>query len=168
MMTKKFGNILVLILVNLLFSCGGSNNEHYDTILKSQEGQLRGVSIGMNSEEVQSKENSNFLKNKKVDYLHYDYPISMGNSYTVAYDFSEDDELYEIELTVFFDLIEDAQTLFLDFEQKFIGKYGEEKKADDGFSIWTIQNNDANVEIAMINDSQAYGYLSIIIRDLDY
>ena len=76
--------------------------------------------------------------------------------------------MYEIELTVFFDDIEDAQTLFLDFEEQFNQQYGKSKKADDGFTIWNMNNGNINAEIAMLNDSQAYGYLSIIIRDLDY
>lgn len=167
-MVERFKNIVLLIAVLSLFSCGGSNNEHFEIIRKSTKGQLREVSIGMTSQQVQSKENPAYLKNKKSDYLHYDYPISMGNSYTVAYDFSEDDKLYEVELTVFFDAIEDAQTLFLDFEEQFNQKYGKSKMADDGFSIWNINSEHQRVEIAMINDSQAYGYLSIILRDLDY
>ena len=160
--------ILMLIVPSFLFSCGGSNNEHYEIINKSEEGQLRGVSIGMTIEAVKAKEGLRFLKSEKSDYLHYDYPVSMGNSYTVAYDFSEEDKLYEIELTVFFDAIEDAQTLFLDFEEKFNQKYGKGEKADDGFNIWEMRSDALSVEFAMINDSQAYGYLSIIVRDLDY
>ena len=167
-MMKKLINILVLVIVGFLFSCGTSNNEHFETIRKSDEGQLRGVSIGMTIEAIKSKEDLRFLKSEKPDYLHYDYSISMGNSYTVAYDFSEEDKLYEIELTVFFDAIEDAQTLFLDFEEEFNQKYGKGEKADDGFSIWKSRTEALNVEVAMINDSQAYGYLSIIVRDLDY
>lgn len=167
-MAKKVQKILVVIFAVFLFSCGGSNNENYKTIQKSEEGHLRGVSIGMTFEEVQSKENPAFLKSKKQDYLHYDYPINMGNSYTVAYDFSEEDKLYETELTVFFDAIEDAQTLFLDFEEQFNQKYGKGERAEDGFSIWKSKSEALNIEVAMINDSQAYGYLSIIVRDLDY
>ena len=167
-MIKQIQNIIVAVFAVFLFSCGGSNNEHYKTIQKSEEGHLRGVAVGMSIDVVKSKENNDFLKSEKPDYLHYDYPISMGNSYTVAYDFSEDDKLYEIELTVFFDAIEDAQTLFLDFEEQFNQQYGKGKKADDGFSIWNLRSEAMDIEIAMINDSQAYGYLSVIIRDLDY
>ena len=32
---------------------------------------------------------------------HYDYEMSMGNTYTVSYDFSEVIELYEIEVAIF-------------------------------------------------------------------
>ncbi len=166
-MVRKFQNILILILTISLFSCGGSNNEYYETIRKSEYG-FRGVGIGDGIDHVKHIENEKFLKSSKPDYLHYDYPVSMGNSYTVAYDFSEEDKLYEIELTVFFDAIEDAQTLFLDFEEQFNQQYGKSKKADDGFTIWNMNSDTVNVEIAMIDDSQAYGYLSIIIRDLDY
>ncbi|MDF1673488.1 MAG: hypothetical protein P1U41_08280 [Vicingaceae bacterium] len=166
-MARKLNNILVLVCIALLFSCGGSNNEYYEMIRKTDDG-LRGAFIGDNIDQVKQVENEKFLKSEKPDYLHYDYPVSMGNSYTVAYDFSEENKLYEIELTVFFDVIEDAQTLFLDFEEQFNRQYGKSKKADDDFTIWNMNNDNVNAEIAMINDSQAYGYLSIIIRDLDY
>lgn len=166
-MIRKFHNILLLGFVIILFSCGGSNNEYYETIRKIDDG-FRGAFIGDNIEQVKHVENVEFLKSEKPDYLHYDYPVSMGNSYTVAYDFSEENKLYEIELTVFFDAIEDAETLFLDFEEQFNQQYGKSKNADDGFTIWNMNSEAANVEVAMIDDSQAYGYLSIIIRDLDY
>lgn len=166
-MVRIVQNLFSLFFITLLISCGGSNNEHYETIKKSEDG-FRGVEIGNGIEQVKLIEDELFLKSEKPDYLHYDYPINMGNSYTVAYDFSEENKLYEIELTVFFDSIEDAQTLFLDFEQQFNQRYGEGEKAEDGFSIWNSRSEVMNIEIAMINDSQAYGYLSVIIRDLDY
>jgi len=166
-MSFKIKNILPLIIIVFLFSCGGSNNEHYETIRKSEYG-FRGVGIGDGIDHVKHLENEEFLKSEKNDYLHYDYPINMGNSYTVAYDFTEKNKLYEIELTVFFDAIEDAQTLFLDFEKQFNQKYGEGNKEEDGFTVWNSRSETANIEVAMINDSQEYGYLSIIIRDLDY
>ena len=167
-MNCKIKNILSLIIIVFLFSCDGDNNEYYQTIQKTNKGQLRGISISMPIDSVKSIENQQFLKSEKTDYLHYDYPINMGNSYTVAYDFTEEDKLYEIELTVFFDAIEDAQTLFLDFEQQFNQQYGKGQLAEDGFLVWNSRSEAVNIEVAMINDSQEYGYLSIMIRDLDY
>lgn len=159
---------LIIVLVSILTSCDDNKSEFYPIIQSNQEGHLRGVSIGMLIDSVKTKENSKYLKSSQQDYLHYDYSINMGNSYTVAYDFTEESKLYEIELTVFFDAIEDAQTLFLDFEKQFNQKYGEGNKEEDGFTVWNSRSETANIEVAMINDSQEYGYLSIIIRDLDY
>ncbi len=166
---KKYCSVILIVAVALFSSCDGNNkSEYYPIILKTEEGHLRGVKIGDNIESVQSSENESFLKDKMQDYLHYDYTIDMGNTYTVTYDFSEDNKLYEIELAAFFDLIEDAGFLYEDFNQHFTRKYGKGRIADDGFIIWKIENAKSNIEIAMINDSESYGYLSIIVRDLNY
>lgn len=163
---KKY-TVFIFFLV-ILFGCQSDNSPYYTIIKKSDEGHLRGVTIGTSIEKVITLEDAKFLESSMDDYLHYDYPISMGNTYTVTYDFSPENELYEIELAVFFDEIEDAEKLFEDYMQFFLRKYGKGKLADDGFTIWTIKNKAENIEIAMINDSQSYGYFSIIIRDLDY
>ena len=103
------------------------------------------------------------------EYLYYDYNMDMGNSYTISYDFSEN-SLYEIELSAYFDKIEDANNLFVELTKHFTDTYGTGKVADDGYTSWrTKSKKTANgVEIAMINDSQEYGYISILISDLNY
>ncbi len=159
---------LYIVLLFIIVSCGEKKSEFFQLILKSDYGYLRGISIGDDINHVKGLEEAEFLRDSMPDYLHYDYEISMGNSYTVTYDFSEDKKLYEIELAAFLDKIEDAGFLFNDFNNHFTRRYGKGKMADDGFTIWKIENAKQNVEIAMINDSQSYGYLSIIIRDLDY
>lgn len=165
---NRYYNILTVTFLCFLIACGGNNNEHYNTILKSEQGDFRGVEIGMSKNQVKKLEDTSFLKDEMPTYLHYDIPINMGNSYTVAYDFSEDEKLYEIEVSVFFDVIEDAQTLLEDFENTFTKKYGNGSNSDDGFIIWNNKSNGKNIEIAMKNDSDTYGYLSLVIRDLDY
>ena len=160
--------IIVAIVPILMISCGGNNNEYYPTILKSDNGHLRGVSIGEPSDSVIAKENNQYLKSEKSDYLHYDYPIDMGNEYTVSYDFTPENRLYEIELNGFFDSTEDAQTLFFDFDKNFTLKYGEGIIDSDGFKIWKVKSPTNKVEIGMKNESEHYGILNIKIRDLDY
>ena len=157
-----------MLLLLLFSSCEREQNEYYQTILKSDVGHLRGVSIGANISEVKALEDEEFLKDEMPDYLHYDYSINMGNTYTVTYDFSSENELYEIELAVFLDAIEDAGSLFDSYTQGFNRKFGKGREAEDGFTIWNIKNAKSNIELAMINDSQSYGYLSIIVRDLNY
>lgn len=162
--------ISILLFICVLYSCDQHKNPYFETIFKTGKGHLRGVEIGSSLKKVKSMEDPKFLKDEMPDYLHYDYTLDMGNSYTVTYDFSQEDQLYGIELAVFFDVIEDANTLFEDFSDHFNKKYGKGKKEEDGYTIWKTKSNQlaGNVEIAMINDSQTYGYISIIIRDLDY
>ena len=169
-MKNSFFKIVLLVIVSSFIACGGNKNEHYNDILKSNKGNIRGLEIGASIETVKALEDTTFLKNEMPDYLYYEYEINMGNSYTATYDFSEENKLYEIEIAAYFDLIEDADNLFVDFSTHFNKKYGRGKFEDDGYTIWTTTNsiNGNRVEIAMINDSDSYGFLSIIIRDLDY
>lgn len=161
-------SLLSIIISCFLFSCGGEVSEKYKTISKNELGDFRGVKLGMSKSQVKKNEEAQFLKDEMPAYLHYDVPINMGNSFTIAYDFSPNNELYEIEISVFLDVIEDAQKLFEEFNEKFTKKYGKSPELEDGFTIWKDTLSSRKVEIAMKNDSDAYGYLSIIIRDLDY
>tara|TARA_B100000809_G_scaffold238913_1_gene260053 strand:+ start:1041 stop:1667 length:627 start_codon:yes stop_codon:yes gene_type:complete len=161
---------IYLLCICFLFACKNNKSPFYDDILKSENGQLRGATIGHTIEEIKPLEDDNFLKESMSDYLHYDYEISMGNSYTVTYDFSDDNELYEIELAVFLDVITDADLLFKNLSYHFNRKYSIGKTEEDGYITWhTKSKKSANrVAISMINDSESYGYVTILIRNLDY
>ena len=131
---------------------------------------MRGAQIGSSIEQIKTLENQTFLIDEISGYLHYDYEISMGNSYTVSYDFSEKNELYEIEVAIFLDVIEDADLLFKNFSDHFNRKYSVGKKEDDGYMSWSSTSNITNskINISMINDSQSYGFITIFVRDLSY
>ncbi len=160
--------VIVLLAVFTLNSCTKEKSAYFDAILKTENGMFRGIDIGNSIENVKQTENIEYLVDNMPDYLYFDYQLDMGNSYTVSYDFS-DNQLYEIEVSAYFDVIEDANTVFNDFSAHFTQKYGKGKVADDGYTAWkTKDENDKNIEIAMVNDSQDYGYLSILISDLDY
>lgn len=168
-MNKIKYSILTLSLI-FLFSCANKpQSTYFDTIVKSEEGIFRGIEIGNSVEQIKTAENKEFLVDNMSDYLYYDYKLDMGNSYTISYDFSED-KLYEIQLSSYFDAIEDAEKLFADFNNHFTKKYGTGKIENDGYTSWrTKSKNTGNtVEIVMINDSQEYGYISLIISDLNY
>jgi hypothetical protein len=169
-MRISFKKILSLFIICLLFSCGKNKSPFYDEVLKSEQGQIRDIEIGTTIETVKALENEVFLRDKMDDYLHYDYEISMGNTYTATYDFSSENELYEIEIAVFLDVIEDAEMLFQNFSDHFNRKYSVGKTEDDGYITWNTHSKNSNnrVAISMINDSESYGYLTILIRDLDY
>ena len=162
--------IIVLLSICFFFACDQNKSSFYDEILKSDKGQFRGIEIGSGIEKVKGVENKQFLKDYMPNYLHYDYEINMGNSYTVTYDFSEKNELYEIEVAVFLDVIEDAEVLFNNFSDYFNRKYSIGRNEDDGYITWHTKSSISNsrVAVSMINDSEEYGYLTIFIRDLDY
>lgn len=171
-MNKYFFNrpiVVVLILATLVFSCKKATSPHFDAIVKTEEGVFRGIEIGSSIEEVQKNENKAFLVDNMPEYLYYDYNLDMGNSYTISYDFSEN-SLYEIELSAYFDKIDDANNLFAELTKHFTENYGVGKVAADGYTSWRTKSNKTGtgVEVAMINDSQDYGYISILISDLNY
>ena len=75
-----------------MFSCKNNTSPFYDEVLKSEQGQIREIEIGTTIEVVKTLENKAFLIDEMDDYLHYDYEISMGNTYTATYDFSSKNE----------------------------------------------------------------------------
>ena len=165
----KKSNFFVLVILLTIFSCKKSTSPHFDSIVKSEEGIFRGVEIGNTIDEVKASENNTFLVDNMPDYLYYDYKLDMGNSYTISYDFSQNN-LYEIELSAYFDKIEDANNLFVELTAHFFERYGKGKIATDGYTSWRTKSKETGntIEIAMINDSQDYGYISILISDLNY
>lgn len=169
-MKNVFQKTIVLLCSCFLFACNNNKSPFYDDILKSKEGHFRGAQIGATIEQTKPLENKDFLIDEMPDYLHYDYEISMGNTYTVTYDFSSDNELYEIEVAIFLDVIEDADLLYKNFSDHFNRKYSVGKKEADGYMSWSTTSSisKSNTAISMINDSRSYGFITIFIRDLDY
>lgn len=165
----KRGCTVIVIIVATLYSCKKSHSNYYEAIIKTEQGLFRGVDIGNAIEDVRKLESKEFLVDNMSEYLYYDYKLDMGNSYTISYDFSEN-SLYEIEVSIYLDKKEDANNLFTEFTANFIEQYGKGKVADDGYTSWRTKSTKSGntIEIAMINDSKDYGYLSIIISDLNY
>lgn len=161
--------IVICFLTLGVWSCTSDRSPYFETLLKSETGIFRGASISSSLEKVKSLENDDFLIDEMPDYLYYDYPLDMGNSYTVAYDFSEN-QLYEIEMAIYFDVIEDADKVFAQFTKHFTKKYKKGKSEANNYTVWKTKSekNNHNVEIALVNDSKEYGYISVLISDLDY
>lgn len=162
--------ISTLLFVVFVFSCKNHKSPYYDEILKSEEGHFRGAQIGSAINYIKQLENDAFLIDEMYDYLHYDYEINMGNTYTVTYDFSEKNEIYEIEVAIFLDVVEEAKPLFKNFMAYFNRKYGVGVEESDGYMTWSSTSTltSSDVEISMINDSREYGFITIFIRDLSY
>jgi len=161
--------ILYSCLIFTFFACENDKNEFYQSIIKIEEGDIRGLTIGCDLLTVKAQEKDSFLIDQMDDYLYYDYEINMGNSYTVSYDFSPQNTLYEIELTTYLDATKDADQLFNDFSTYFDTNYGKMKTAKDGFNTWINTKNELNknIEFALINKSESYGIIVIKIRDLN-
>jgi len=166
-MKKKLFIILLTIITFTLVSCSEEKGHYFETILQSEKNHLRDVQIGHNIEEVKIKEDINFLLDDMDDYLHYDYELDMGNSYTVSYDFSEN-SLYEIEISVYLDKIEDAKILYQDFTNFFTEEYGTSQLKEDGYNTWTTSLSGENIRFSLKEDSKKYGFISIKSRDLDF
>jgi hypothetical protein len=166
---KQFKTILITLIILSFASCSPDKSVYFETILKSDKNHLRGVNISSDITTVKASENSEFLLDDMEEYLHYDYELDMGNSYTVTYDFSEN-SLYAIEMSAYLDKTEDAKVLFTDFSTFFDGKYKKGKLEEDGYTTWytTLAKTNDDIEFAMKEDSENYGFLSIKIRNLDY
>ena len=79
------------MVLAMLTACGTKKSDFFKTINQSEKNHIRGVEIGMDIKEVKKMENNEFLLDDMPQYLHYDYEINMGNSYTVTYDFFENE-----------------------------------------------------------------------------
>jgi len=160
----------LFFLLSLLFSCGQYKSHYFKEIFQPENGNIRGTEIGATIENVTAIEDANFLKDHTPEYLHYDYQIDMGNSYTVTYDFSENNELYEIEVSIYLDVVEDAAILFKDFSNYFNKEYKYGEKEEDGYLTWHTKStlSGHKVAISIVNDSDNYGFITILVRDLNY
>lgn len=169
-MKTAFQKIIILFSICFLVACQNNKSEFFTPIMTSEDGHFRGAQIGASIEQTKPLENQDFLIDEMEDYLHYDYEMSMGNSFTVTYDFSEKDQLYEIEVAIFLDVIEDADLLYKNLSDHFNRKYSVGKKEGDGYTSWNTTSSISNSKIAvsMINDSQSYGFITIFVRDLSY
>lgn len=164
--------IIPLLLLLLIIGCTSKKRTPlFQEIIKTEEGHFRGIELGTGLEIVKNIENQAFLLDDMPQYLHYDVEINMGNSYTVTYDFTEE-QLYEIEVAAYFDLVDDAKKLSQEFTAFFSDKYGKGNPEDDGFMVWktTSTINNHNVEIALKEDSEkcGYGCFTILVRDADF
>lgn len=169
---KKITKIVAPILLALIvFSCN-SKSAYFDAILKSGEGHFRGINISSTIKEVKAIEDTSALKDDLSDYLYYEYDLDMGNSYTLAYKFYNQ-QLYTVEVAGYFDVKEDATTVFNDFKAHFDKKYGKGKTRDTSYTAWNTSSTKTNnkLEIILLNETKkedAYGFVSILISDLDY
>lgn len=157
------------MVLAVVTSCGTKKSDFFKVINKVEKGQIRGVEIGTDLKTIKAVEDNTFLIDDQPQYLHYDYDISMGNSYTVTYDFYEN-ELYEIEIAVYFDLVEDAKKVAQEFIEHYNDKYGKNKLEQDGFTTWKTTSSITNrpVEVALKEDSERNGYGYFVIKIYDY
>ena len=161
--------IIIMVLV-VVTACGTKKSDFFKAINKAEKEHIRGVEIGADLKTVKAVEDNAFLIDDQPQYLHYDYDISMGNSYTVTYDFYEK-KLYEIEIAVYFDLVEDAKKVAQEFTEYYNDSYGKNKLEQDGFTTWKTTSSITKkpVEVALKEDSErnGYGYFVIKIYELE-
>jgi hypothetical protein len=164
--------IFYLFVGLILTSCGGggggSHSELYNHIMKGTSGIFRGADMGMSIDDVKKLEDAAMLTDDEEDYLYYDYNLGGDDSYTVSYTFY-DEALVDMEVQTYIDSKENAAKLFTEMKATFDEKYGNGTLADDGYTVWKGKaGNGNNFEIALIDDSDSYGYVQMFITDLDY
>jgi len=165
MKAKNILQICTIIIIATIFSCGNNNSSFFSTIVKSNQKNFTGNSIGKTIHQVKLEEDSTFLLDDLEGYLLYDYAIDSANSYTVTYDFTQN-SLYAIEVSVYLEKIKDAKLLYQEFKKYFTQKYGKGKLADDKYMVWKKYSpKQGEIEFAMKEDSEEYGFLSIKISN---
>jgi hypothetical protein len=167
---KNLSLIISSICLCFICSCQQTESPFYEEVLKSEKGQFRGVSIGETLATIKSVEKDSFITEKTSEQLRYTYEMNPENYYTLSYNFSSDDELYAIELAVFLEEVADADLLFKKLSTHFNRKYSLGKTKDEGYITWQSNSSRSGNRsaISMLNDSESYGYLTVLIMDLDY
>lgn len=170
-MKRNISIVLMLLVIGALTACsggGGTGNELVDKVIRSQDNIFRGIETGMTRDQVKAAEDETGIVDDEEDHLYYDFKLNDQDSYTISYEFYSG-ALYEIKLTTYFDAVETATGLYEGLKSSFDGKYGKSEMSDDGYDIWkTTASNGNNVEIALKDDSDAYGFVELYVNDLDY
>ena len=156
---------IIIMILAVISACTTKRSDFFKAINKTEKEHIRGVEIGADITTVKAVEDNAFLIDNQPQYLHYDYDISMGNSYTVTYDFYEK-ELYEIEIAAYFDLQEDAKKVAQEFTEFYNDNYGKNKLEQDGFTTWKTTSSITKkpVEVALKEDSEKHGYGYFVIK----
>jgi hypothetical protein len=160
----------IFLVFLMLCSCSEKTPsiDPVQAILLSEEGGVfRGNDIGDSQPLVLQREEENIVYNMP-DELTCRIPSSMKDStfYDITYNFSEKG-LYVIELDVFPQTNEQAQTLFSKFRAYYNTKFGESSE-DEGFTMWKIKSaRYKDVEVSMVDESieAERPYISIVFHE---
>jgi hypothetical protein len=169
-MLQKISFTILLSL--LLFSCRTKDVSEYGNLFESvvitDDGQLRGASIGDDLEKIKNIEQAKIVE-EESDYLFYDQSLNENEYFNVAYYF-DNTGLYEIMLDVTLENEKKGNDLFTSFHNFFTERHGN-PKMEEGFYIWkTTSDVSEHIEIALKNNSKPNesGYVSVIVSNYDY
>lgn len=170
-MFKKLPAALVLLMI-FFSSCRTKDVSEYGDLLKpvmiTDEGHLRGVSIGDDIEKVKNTEQAKLVE-EESDYLYYDQQLNEDDFLNVAYYFDHTG-LYEIMLDVTFEQELKANELFTSLHNFYTERHGN-PKIEEGYYIWkTTSEVSTHIEIALKNTSPGNekGFVTLIISNFDY
>jgi hypothetical protein len=168
----KQGAPFVLLCLLMACSCGKSPLAVYGpdfaTIMRTDTGLFRGISMGRSKEVIKALEPSGLKEadsSDGTDYLFYELKIDSTISYTIAYN-CPDNKLNNIAADIYLLNEPQASTLYDSFKAYFEKKYGS-SLADGDFLLWTIHSSGSTTRIELADESPTYkrGKITLVIRN---
>lgn len=152
------------------------NTDLFSIIIKSSEGDFRGINLNSKFEDVKKSEDSESLTvEKENESLEYEFKLDEDNSYIVTYDF-DDQGLYSINIQTYLYNDDKAiakkkgQDLYQKFFDSFSKKYNKPEKIADKSYSWSIKSKSGTEgEIQLIDNSDLddYGSVNIIVETVE-
>ncbi len=161
-MNSAFRHFLFIISCTLLLvACAGEDNteeQYFNTIIKTEQGHFRGVEIGDSLATVKAVD-PDYLVFESEEELEYQIPLVEEDSsfFDINYSFDEFG-LFEIQVDIYLSNPDETTLMFERFKTYFNKKYGESMMSA-GYTTWLTQSAQKNnVEVSLIDESTDFGY----------
>ena len=142
---NKLNLILIITLLSII-SCGEMGSS-YDQIIALKTTSQRVYDLDKSMDEIRQSEEKEALSREENDYLEYEYPIRMDESYIVSYRFDEAG-CFEVGLDIYFNEQKEVQSV-VDGIIEDLGtdeKYGAPQKETD-FYRWESSDGAITIEL---------------------
>ena len=155
---KQKPEFTVLFLLTLLvYSCTTPASKMakygtvFESVMRSETGVFRGLSLGDKYDSVQLKETIKPIETDS-DYLYYELKLDTTGSFNITYSFDESG-LDEIQSDILINSPSSADEVFSKFKLYFDEHYGESQN-NQGYIVWTVKSDKYGlVRINLSNES---------------
>jgi hypothetical protein len=143
-MKKIFVQIPTLLILLILFSCGGKGT-HYEQFSDDKTFTNRISDLNKSIEQIRIEEKGNLIK-EDLEYLEYAYEVGLSDSYVISYRFDEKG-CYEVGIYSYFVEEANAQNLVDGVKKELINSTYGSPIEDNDLCRWINNDESISVEI---------------------
>ncbi len=160
--------VVLLAIIALWWGCSSTPTGYRRQIFDEKNVPL-GLHFNQTQEDILRIFGEKNLKNHTPSFLFYDFPLSGNDSYTYAFKFYHD-TLYGMEIGVFTQDAEIANTLFNEMIDEFNKNITQHNKIDSRLHAWYFRDtvSGKNAEIDLRNESERFGVVTVILNNIDF